>query len=411
MLVAWWWGSWLNATQANNMLVQAPPLTAHFDFTLPVGIWVAVAFAIGAVAFAPTLVERLSWRGLLWGSFFAAFAWTFTLAMSGGVSGLATSVRSPVDYLAGVPDIGSDPLGYLANFTTQIGAYPSHVRSHPPGLVLALWGLGKVGLGSANVIAVIFIAGGAAGVPAVLLAVRELAQESSARAVAPFLVLAPAAVFIGTSADALFLGISAWAIALLIVASGREGKRRDLLALAGGALFAVTLFLSYGLALVALAAAVVLWHRRAWRVAVLAALPFGAAVVLVGGALGFWWPAGLAATREQYFLGIARYRPYGYFLLANLAAFALILGPATAVGLSRLRDRRLWLVVGGALAAVVLADISGMSKAETERIWLPFAIWVLVACAPLARARSLRGWLALQAGLAFALQIWIRSPW
>ena len=53
------------------------------------------------------------------------------------------------------------------------------------------------------------------------------------------------------------------------------------------------------------------------------------------------------------------------------------------------RDRRAWLVVGAALVAVALADLSGMSKAEVERIWLPFAPFVLAATrAGLAPLRS-----------------------
>jgi hypothetical protein len=43
------------------------------------------------------------------------------------------------------------------------------------------------------------------------------------------------------------------------------------------------------------------------------------------------------------------------------------------LALFRLRDRQLWLLVGAALTAVLLADVSGLSKAEVERIWLPFA--------------------------------------
>jgi hypothetical protein len=49
-----------------------------------------------------------------------------------------------------------------------------------------------------------------------------------------------------------------------------------------------------------------------------------------------------------------------------------------------------------------------MSKGETERIWLPFAPWLLVATAAL---RGSRGWLGAQIALALALQLGVRSPW
>ena len=78
----------------------------------------------------------------------------------------------------------------------------------------------------------------------------------------------------------------------------------------------------------------------------------------------------------------------------------------------RLRDRRSWLLVGGGLAAVALADLSGMSKAEVERIWLPFVPWLLLAAAALARLRRQRRWLAGQAALAIAAsQAVVATPW
>ena len=39
-----------------------------------------------------------------------------------------------------------------------------------------------------------------------------------------------------------------------------------------------------------------------------------------------------------------------------------------------------WLA-GAGLVMVLLADVSQMSKAEVERIWLPFVPWLLISCA------------------------------
>jgi len=126
---------------------------------------------------------------------------------------------------------------------------------------------------------------------------------------------------------------------------------------------------------------------------------------------GFWWLAGLGATRDAYYaLGLGR--PYAYFLLDDMSAWALTLGPATAAALFRLRDRRLLLLVGGALAAAAFADLSGLSTGEVERIWLPFTLWVLPAGAALATSRSAtRAWLALQVGSAIAITMLIRPIW
>ncbi len=64
----------------------------------------------------------------------------------------------------------------------------------------------------------------------------------------------------------------------------------------------------------------------------------------------------------------------------------------------------------GALAAIVAADVSGLSKAETERIWLPFYVWVLTATAFLPRPQR-RLWLALSALLAIGIEVVVRTEW
>ncbi|MEX2459333.1 MAG: hypothetical protein WD770_10160 [Actinomycetota bacterium] len=259
------------------------------------------------------------------------------------------------------------------------------------------------------------IALGASAAPAALIAAREVAGEDAARRAAPFVALAPFALWVATSMDGAYLGIGAWSVALLVLATGRTGARSRALAAGGGAVFGIGLLLSYGLAPLALVPAAVAIRRR--RPDVLAVFGMGAAVPLaMAAAAGFWWPDGLAASRRRYAVGIARLRPYGYFLVANLAALALAVGPAVAAGLARLRDRGLWLLAGGALAAVVLADLSGLSKGEVERIWLPFMPWLVLACAALGRGGrggggSRRGWLGAQAGLALVVQIAWRSLW
>jgi 4-amino-4-deoxy-L-arabinose transferase-like glycosyltransferase len=259
--------------------------------------------------------------------------------------------------------------------------------------------------------AVLVLAGGAASIPAVLVAARDVAGERAARAAAPFLVLVPAMIW-WSSGDALFTGVSAWSVTAIVVATGRTGRRGDRLAAAGGVGLGVTAFLSYGLVLVALVPLVVAIARRNLRPVRFVALGAGA-VFLAFAAGGFWWPDGLAATHAQYYAGVAARRPYSYFLVGDLAAFALALGPVAAVALARLRDRRLWWLVGGCLAAVAVADLSGMSKAEVERIWLPFVPWVLVATAAFGLGRSSRAtrWLAVQGAAALAIAVTVRSPW
>ncbi|MGA8978988.1 MAG: hypothetical protein WB473_07690, partial [Pedococcus sp.] len=60
--------------------------------------------------------------------------------------------------------------------------------------------------------------------------------------------------------------------------------------------------------------------------------------------------------------------------------------------------------------AVLVADLSLMSKAEVERIWLPFVPWLLLSTAVLP-PRWRRPALGLQAGLALVVQTLLVTPW
>jgi hypothetical protein len=60
--------------------------------------------------------------------------------------------------------------------------------------------------------------------------------------------------------------------------------------------------------------------------------------------------------------------------------------------------------------AIVAADLSGLTKAEVERIWLPFGVW-LMAGAALIPAGDRRGWLAAQAGIALLVNHLLLTTW
>jgi hypothetical protein len=396
-------GSWLR--------LGAPPLAGEYDWRIGVDALPAAAAGVALVAAGPTAARRARWRSLLLYAALASLAWAVTLALVDGWGGL-TDPLVPKQYLRTVPRVG-DPFTFLATFSDRLPEYNIHTQGHPPGMVLILWGLDRIGLGGTGWNAVLVFTGGALTAPAALVATREVAGEASARAAAPFLTLLPAAIW-WTSGDALFAGMSTVAATLVILATGRSGRAADTRAALGGVLFGVVAFLSYGLVLLACVPLVVAAARRRAR-PIAVALVGASLVFLAFAATGFWWPDGLAATHERYYAGVASRRPYEYFVFGNLAAFALALGPAVAVGLAWLRDRRLWLLVGAGLAAVALADVSGMSKAEVERIWLPFVPWVVLAAASLGRpgapGSAPRGWLGLQAASGYLLQVAVRSPW
>jgi hypothetical protein len=287
------------------------------------------------------------------------------------------------------------------------------VAGHPAGATVTFVLLDRIGLGGGAWAGAFVITAGTTATAAVLVAVRTLAGERLARRAAPFLVLAPGAVWMGASADAYFTAVAAWALAFLALAvTGHHARPAGF---ASGLLFGLALYLSYGLTLIAVLAAAVLLlgsHRIRPLPFVLAGL---AVVPAVFTALGFdWWEAyRLLVTR--YYQGAGGVRPYGYWVWANLACTVFVVGPATAAGLRRARvprsDRqpfRLAVLVAAALLAVLLADLSGMSKAETERIWLPFAFWLLPSCALLPAPRA---WLAAQAVLALLVNHLLLTGW
>jgi hypothetical protein len=252
-------------------------------------------------------------------------------------------VRSPREYLAVLPrvhEVGS----FLSTFTARLSTYPVHVQGHPPGPVLVAWALRTIGLGGPSAFAAVLVVGGALVVPAVLVVVRDVVGEGWARRAMPFLVLTPSVVWMITSADGLFAGVGAAGVALVVLSTSRRGPRGELYALLGGVVLGVCAFLSYALVLLGVIPLVIAWHRRRLRAVCVACV--GATIVVVSfRTAGFWWVDGLVATHGRYVAGIAAQRPYLPFVLIDLAAFAVVVGPATAVALHRLLSRPL--VVGG----------------------------------------------------------------
>ncbi|MGW2239150.1 hypothetical protein [Streptomyces sp. NPDC001759] len=397
-----------------SLRVGRPPLLATWDPHGGPGTPAAIAVAVAAVAYGPSLAARLPWRPLLLAVWGASMAWTWSLALvDGWYRGVAEQLTTRNEYLRVVDRFHDIPRA-LRDFDRHIlidapANWPAHVAGHPPGATLTFVLLDHAGLRGGGWAGAFVITIGTTAAVAVLIAVRALADEQRARRAAPFLVLTPGAVWVGTSADGYFTAVAAWAVAFLALAV--TGRRPAAAGFVSGLLLGLTAYLSYGLTLFALIAAAVLLlgpHRTRPLPFLLAGL---AVVPAVFTALGFdWWEAyRLLVTR--YHQGAGGVRPYGYWVWANLACTVFIVGPATVAGLRRTRVSRadaLGTLVAAALLALLVADVSGMSKAETERIWLPFAVWLLPACAALTRPRV---WLAAQAVLALLVNHLLLTGW
>ena len=423
VLAVWLVGRALTEDGADLHLRSGYVLVGGLDPVLTPGVLLPVTFAVAGVLWGPGLARRLRWTWLLAGSAGASAGWAVAVAASSGWARLAEPMVSKHEYVADVDrvqGIGS----FLSTFIDSVPVdsadpWVTHVAGHPPGALLAFALLDRIGLGGPGWAAALCIAGGALAVPAVLVTVRVVADEVAARAVAPFAVLFPAAVWIATSADAFFAGVTAWGIALLALAAARGPSRAGYLqALAGGLVLGGSLFLSFGLTaagLLALTVVLVQKARLGWDgvVRILAVAAVG--VLLVFGAFalgGYWWVEGIVVDAERVREGAAyedRFAHYSYFAASNVAAAAVAAGPAVLAGLAGLRGRLLWLPVA-AVVGMAVSDLSGLVLGETERIWLPFLFWLLPATAALP-VRSQRSWLAASAALTIAVEVTVRSPW
>ncbi|WP_410596727.1 hypothetical protein [Amycolatopsis sp. lyj-23] len=407
------------------IFVSAPPLFADWLPHVGPGSVFALLVAIAVVLHGPALAARLPWRRALAAGYFASLAWIFSLAMvDGWARGFAGRLTIPQEYLHEVPGITDIPR-MLREFSARIldfqpHSWTTHVSGHPPGATLVFVWLDRLGLhGGAWAATAVVLAGSLVAV-AVPATVALLGRPDAARAVLPFAVLTPGAVWIGVSADGLFAGVTATGLALLALsATGFAHGRRYAVpsGLAAGVLLGFGIFLSYGLVLLGVLAVAVAVLGRQWRAAALAI----AAALAVAGVFawaGFWWLDGYHLVVERYYQGVALVRPYSYWVWADLAAVSVALGPAVVAAVRRglgsprralLTDPVLLLGLA-ALAAILFADVSGLSKAETERIWLPFGVWLLPMTALLPRPGR-RWWLAAQAATALAVNHLLLTGW
>jgi len=363
----------------------------------------AGALLVVAVAAGPALLARPR-APLAVGALLAALALLVRLAVAAARHGPEgwyrvfdgeLSFEAANEYLPALPAarLGLDFL--LDRFAELVPALPVHAAGHPPGMLVVLQVLG---IDTPEGMAALCIAVGALVAPLTYALGRSLLRDERAARIAGLLaVLSPSLVLHGAvSADAVFATLGALAAALLLA---RPAALRALGALA----LAVASMFSWALLAVAAFAALAAWARDGLRAAVVLGAACGVALVALHGLLALavgWDPIGtVRETEAVYRLGIASVRPYWFWVLGSpVAAFVALGLPIAGYALRALWVRRPAAV---ALAVVVLvASVAGFTKAEVERIWMPFVPLACVAAAsvlPAGRLVWVAGLLALQA--------------
>ncbi|WP_396925725.1 hypothetical protein [Mycolicibacterium sp.] len=416
----------INSTPAQiKSFADTAPIFGWWNAHIGWGTVPAILIGAAAVMWGASIARRLPWRALTLTTWATSMLWAFALAMiDGWQRGFAGRLTARHEYLNQVPTITDIPEA-VRTFASRIldfqpNSWITHVSGHPPGALLTFVWLDRIGLGGGAWAGLWCLVVGSSAAAAVLVAVKALSGEETARLVAPFVAVAPTAIWIAVSADGYFAGVAAWGIALLALAVRRSVRWPLLAAVAAGLVLGWAIFLNYGLALMAVLAVAVLMCASSWRDAVRVLIPAAVGALAVVGVFaiaGFWWFDGYTLVQQRYWQGIALNRPFQYWSWANLASVVCAIGLGSVAGIGRVFDRAaitrrsgLHLLILAALAAILFADLSMLSKAETERIWLPFEVW-LTAAGALLPVRAHRWWLSLNVIGALLLNHVILTNW
>ncbi|MEV8250957.1 hypothetical protein AB0O87_08525 [Microbacterium sp. NPDC076768] len=424
-----------------------PPLHAEWLPRLGPGTPLAILLGLAGVIWGPRLASSLRWGPLLLVAFGASALWLFALATVDGLDGIGTILDHRYEYLntaREVDDFGATLREYVERIPyAHPDNWPVHIAGHPPGALLFFVVLVRLGLGSALAAGMVVLLVGATTVMAVLITLRALGAEKLARGAAPFLVFTPAAIWVAVSGDGMFMAVAAWGMCALALATVKRGIPRVVWSVVAGVLLGYCVMLSYGLPLLGLLAVAILIAGKSW-------VPLPIAAVSALGVVGLfaingfaWWEA-FPVLQQRYWDGVASRRPPTYWMWGNLAAFGASAGPAIGASLAAVvagaiavirkrtpaqstseseseseskRTAGGWnplvvvlLLAGAGWLMVFAADFSNMSRAEVERIWLPFVPWATLGLALF--RQSTRQWLlGVQIVFAIVVQSLLDTGW
>lgn len=373
--------TWLAVRVGARLGTASAPFVGRYRWELGPGSLLAPLVAAGVLlATARGAAVRLPWRRLLLFGYLAALAWALALAMVDGTSGLGDPVTNRDEYLHDVPRSGASLGAFLAGFVAESSQHAVATRQHPPGPVVLLWGLDRLGLDQPTRLGLLITAIGCLTVPVVLVAVHSLCGERSARRLAPVLILAPYALWVAVSMDAVTSTLCAAMVTAGVLASEnhRRGPPAVLWAVLGGLLLGVAALFSYAAPWLALSVICVYFVRRRPLLNVVTGAAALVPLALVHAA-GFVWTDGLTAAQADLSIRVEPQRSAVVWGLVSLAVLVVACGPAIAASARKIRRTPGWPFLVGAGVAVIFAVGAGLARGEMEHAWLPYFPWLLVA--------------------------------
>jgi hypothetical protein len=379
-----------------------------------IDVWAVVAVAaLGALVAGGPALPRLPGKAYMLSVTAAALAAALAVnAARTGTHGWDAifdpgpngSFEAKNEYLPGLPALSYGSRFFLDRFAELVPALPVNVAGHPPGLLLFAH---LTTLTTPARFAALCIGAAAACAPLTYALGRGLGQdERTARTAGLLAAAAPGLLLFGsTSADAVYAALGVAAAALLVRPSWAARG-------AGAAVLALAAFCSWALLAAGAFAVLVVWRREGWRgaarLAVMCAIPFLVLNAWLAAAYGYDPIGTLRATEAVYRRSLAEVRPYWFWVLGSPIAWMVCAGLPLSGG---------WLVAArrgdpGAVAlAAVVAIASGMSKGETERIWLPFVPLACAAAATVIPPRRLRAVLLVLAVQTLFTQLLFETVW
>ncbi len=371
----------------------------HVRWPALVGLVVAVAVAgaaprainrvrsgagFAALAYAGTLAVGLSVNAARRGS----AGWTHVFDLSGH-----GSFEASREYLPALKWLDAGVGHYVGHYPDILRYLPTHTKGNPPGPLVAMH---LLSITSAGRLAAACVLVGALVTPLTYVLGRELGDERRGRQAAVLAALSPSVVLFGvTSVDFVFAACAA-AVACLLLA------RRPAVVAAGCLAAGVAAFFSWVLLAIPVWAALTVLRRDGLRAgAILVAMALAGIALVTLALAGVWGydPVSILRTANRiYGGGAAAHRPYAFWVAGSPAAWLTMLGAPVAWLALRALARGEPAAVG--LAAVVaISALAGFTKAETERIWLPYVPLACVAAAaiPVRRLGLILAAMALQA--------------